>query len=437
VTLRLKFLLYLVTLHLVFAACAVWFLWDRRVWLIAVEVFFAISLSAGVWLLRAYFSPLKLIDSGAQYLRDGELTTRFRETGNKDMDRLIDVYNRMVDKLREERIRNEEQDQLLRKVMSESPGGVITLDVDGKVDTVNPAAEALLHADTASMVGRPLHELGTLFARQLSEIPRDGSRLLSVQGRRRVRCQSATFMDRGFPRRFLLLDELTDELHRTEKGAYEKLIRMMSHEVNNTSGAVQSLLQSCRAYGQQLSDEDRGDFADALEVAIQRTAHLDEFMRGFADVVRLPRPRLQPSSPWEIASQVGLLFRDRCKASKITWREEIEPDLPRVECDAVQLEQVLLNVVKNAVEAIQSAGESGEIVVRGYRRGRRSLLSIADSGPGFSAEVQAQLFTPFYTTRENGQGIGLTMVQEILLAHGFDFTLDNRTPTGAEFTIVF
>jgi nitrogen fixation/metabolism regulation signal transduction histidine kinase len=437
VTLRLKFLLYLVTLHLVFAACAVWFLWDRRVWLIAVEVLFAISLSAGVWLLRAYFSPLKLIDSGAQYLRDGELTTRFRETGNKDMDRLIDVYNRMVDKLREERIRNEEQDQLLRKVMSESPGGVITLDVDGKVDTVNPAAEALLHADTASMVGRPLHELGTLFARQLSEIPRDGSRLLSVQGRRRVRCQSATFMDRGFPRRFLLLDELTDELHRTEKGAYEKLIRMMSHEVNNTSGAVQSLLQSCRAYGQQLSDEDRGDFADALEVAIQRTAHLDEVMRGFADVVRLPRPRLQPSSPWEIASQVGLLFRDRCKASKITWREEIEPDLPRVECDAVQLEQVLLNVVKNAVEAIQSAGESGEIVVRGYRRGRRSLLSIADSGPGFSAEVQAQLFTPFYTTRENGQGIGLTMVQEILLAHGFDFTLDNRTPTGAEFTIVF
>ena len=103
----------------------------------------------------------------------------------------------------------------------------------------------------------------------------------------------------------------------------------------------------------------------------------------------------------------------------------------------MQLEQVLLNVVKNAVEAIQSADEPGEIVVRGFRHGRRSLLSIADSGPGFSAEVQAQLFTPFYTTRENGQGIGLTMVQEILLAHGFDFTLENRTPTGAEFTIVF
>jgi signal transduction histidine kinase len=314
---------------------------------------------------------------------------------------------------------------------------VITLDVDGRVDTVNPAAEALLNVRADAMVGRPLAELGTSFAGQLARIPRDESRMLTLRGRRRVRCQAATFMDRGFPRRFLLLDELTDELHRTEKHAYEKLIRMMSHEVNNTSGAVQSLLQSCLVYARQLADGDREDFARALEVAIQRTAHLDEFMRGFASVVRLPRPRPQPSNPWEIAAQVGLLFRDRCKAGNITWREEIEPDPPQVDCDPVQLEQVLVNVVKNAVEAIQAGGKPGEIVIRGGRQGHRSFLSVVDSGPGFSPEVQAQLFTPFYTTRDKGQGIGLTMVQEILLAHGFDFTLENRDGGGAEFAIVF
>jgi len=437
VTLRLRFLVYLVTLHAVFAGCAIWFLWDRRVWLIAVEAFFVVSLAVGVWLLRAFFGPLKLIDSGAQYLKDGEFTTRFRETGQGDMDRLVDVYNRMVDKLREERIRNEEQEQLLRKVMAESPGGVITLDVDGKVDTVNPAAEALLNTDAAAMIGRSLDELGTPFARELGRIPRDESRLLSVRGRRRVRCQAASFMDRGFPRRFFTLDELTEELHRTEKHAYEKLIRMMSHEVNNTSGAVQSLLQSCLVYRRQLADEDREDFARALEVAIQRTANLDEFMRGFANVVRLPLPVMQPSNPWEIASQVGLLYRDQCKASEITWSEQIDSDLPQVDCDPVQLEQVLLNVVKNAVEAIQTTRLPGEINVRGTRQGRHSLLSVSDSGTGLSPEVQAHLFTPFYTTRDNGQGIGLTMVQEILMAHGFDFTLENRASTGARFTIVF
>jgi signal transduction histidine kinase len=94
-------------------------------------------------------------------------------------------------------------------------------------------------------------------------------------------------------------------------------------------------------------------------------------------------------------------------------------------------------VVKNAVESIQATSAAGEIVVRGFREGRRCLLSVADSGPGLTPEAQAHLFTPFYTTRENGQGIGLTMVQEILLAHGFDFSLENRDSGGAEFTIVF
>jgi two-component system nitrogen regulation sensor histidine kinase NtrY len=437
VTLRLKFLTYLALIHLVFGACVIWFLRDYPVWMIGLEVFFVISFAAGLHLIKSYFDPLQLVRSGAYYIKEGEFTTRITETGQVEMDQLVDVYNRMVDRLREERIHNEEQEQLLRKVMAESPGGVITLDVNGKIDSVNPAAESLLSVSAETMIGKTLDEMGTPFARQLAELPRDQSCLLTIGGRRRVRCQAASFMDRGFPRGFLLLDELTDELHRTQKHAYEKLIRMMSHEVNNTSGAVQSLLQSCLAYRRQLQDSDREDFAQALEVAIKRTANLDEFMRGFARVVRLPQPQKQHSNPWEIAQQVGLLFRDRCEAARITWREEMEKNLPPVDCDPVQLEQVLVNVIKNAIEAIEATGQPGEILLRGGRPLRRSFLSIADTGAGLSADVQRHIFTPFYTTREQGQGIGLTMVQEILLAHGFDFTLENRNGDGAEFAIHF
>jgi two-component system nitrogen regulation sensor histidine kinase NtrY len=437
VTLRLKFTFYLIALHLVFATCAVWFLWDHRVWLIALEVFFALSFTIGVYLMRTYFEPIRLIASGTQFLRDGEFTTRFVPTGQADMDRLVDTYNEMVDRLREERIHNEEQEQLLRKVMARSPGGVITLGVEGNVADANPAALALLGTTHEMLIGKKLAELGTPLARQLAGIPTDGSSLVVIQGRRRVRCQAATFMDRGFPRRFLLLDELTDELHKTEKLAYEKLIRMMSHEVNNTSGAVQSLLQSCLAYGRQLAVADREDFAEALAVAIKRTANLDEFMRGFARVVRLPKPHKQDSNPWDMARQVALLFKDRCATAGISWQEDLAARLPRVSCDQVQMEQVLVNVVKNAIEAIESTGLPGTIRLKGGWQGRRAFLAIADSGPGLSAEAQTNLFTPFFTTRDNGQGIGLTMVQEILLAHGFDFSLENAPEAGAEFTIVF
>jgi len=353
------------------------------------------------------------------------------------MDSLVDVYNVMVDKLREERIRNEEQELLLKRVMEESPGGVITLDVDGRIASINPAAEALLGTTKEQAIGKSLIGLGNAFATGLAQVPGNSSQLIPISGRKRVRCRKASFMDRGFPRQFLLLDELTDELHHTEKRAYEKLIRMMSHEVNNTSGAVQSLLQSSLVYARQLTPGDREDFSRALEVAIRRTANLDEFMRGFANVVRLPRPQLQPSDPWRIAQQTGLLFKDRCGAAAITWKEELDPELPGVDCDPVQLEQVLVNVIKNAIEAIESMGEPGEITLTGKRNGRRCSLSISDSGPGLSAEVQKHLFTPFYTTRENGQGIGLTMVQEILLAHRFDFTFENRADGGARFTVLF
>jgi signal transduction histidine kinase len=132
-----------------------------------------------------------------------------------------------------------------------------------------------------------------------------------------------------------------------------------------------------------------------------------------------------------------LLFRDRCEAATITWREEYAPNLPQIACDPVQLEQALVNVVKNAVEAIAVTGQSGTIVLRGGWQGRRTFLAVEDTGPGLSPAVQDQLFTPFFTTRENGQGIGLTMVQEVLMAHGFTFGLENRDGGGARFTILF
>ncbi len=447
-TLRARFLVYLLMVHMVFGVAAVWFLRDHRLWIIAIEGFFVLSLAVGWRLLQAFFGPLELVRGGALQIREEDFTTRFSPTGQQDMDQLIVVYNQMVDTLRDERIRNEEQEHLLRKVLEESPGGVITLDVDGKVATVNPAAEKLLDTTADRLLGRTLVEMtdrqGVPISRadELAALELEDSLLLRLEGRRRVRCRAAAFMDRGFPRRFLLLDEITTELQRTEKQAYEKLIRMMSHEVNNTSGAVQSLLQSCLVYARQLAEADRADYVQALEVAIDRTANLDAFMRGFADVVRLPSPKLSRVNPWLIASRVGTLLRDRCAAVGIGWREEVEAeldDMPEIPCDPVQMEQVLLNVTKNAVESIEAGAdqEAPTITLSGGRAGGRWYLGLRDTGPGLSAEAEAQLFTPFFSTREQGQGIGLVMVQEILLGHGFEFSLRNLPEGGAEFVIFF
>jgi nitrogen fixation/metabolism regulation signal transduction histidine kinase len=433
-SLRGKFTIYLLVFHAVFAGVVAYLLLDRRLWLLAVELVALLSLLVGLRLIHALFAPLALVRSGADLLRETDFTTRFREVGHAELDPLIRVYNRMADHLREERIRGEEQEQLLQRIIAVSPLGIVALDVDARISHVNPAAESLLGEPRDALLGRNLADLPHRFARDLATVAPGDAVLLRWQGRRRMRCQVLTFMDRGFPRRFLLIDELTEELHRTERAAYGKLIRMMSHEVNNTSGAVQSLLESCLAYADQIRPPDRADFERALTVAGARTGTVNRFMQDLAEVVRLPSPRRTACDLRALVERIEVLLHAECTQRRIVWRWEVDGEVPPQRLDAAQMEQALLNVCKNAIEAI---GEAGTLTIRIGRDGDRAALAIHDTGHGIPIDVEDQIFTPFFTSKARGQGIGLTLVQEILLGHGCDFALENAASGGAVFTIRF
>jgi len=232
----------------------------------------------------------------------------------------------------------------------------------------------------------------------------------------------------------MVIEELTEELRQFEKAAYGKLIRMMSHEVNNSVGASNSLLHSCLTYAHELSVEHRADFEAALRVAIDRTDQLNAFMRSFADVIRLPPPRLEPCDIGDVLESIRRLMKAKCDARRIEWRSAIEEPPGVVPMDRAQVEQALVNIVTNAMEAI---GENGTITVRLGRRDARPALVVEDTGPGLSAEARQNLFTPFFSTKEHGQGIGLTLVQEILSQHRFQYSLDSPPGGPTRFTIVF
>src|SRR5262249_11400256 len=170
--------------------------------------------------------------------------------------------------------------------------GVITLDFDGRVTTVNPAAERLLQQSAGELIGGKLSESKITFAGALDDLKLREARIILLTRARRVKRPRSQLLDRGFTRDFILMEELTEELRLIEKMAYEKVIRMMSHEVNNSVGSANSLLHSLMHYSVQLREEDRPDFETALGVAIGRTDHLNAFMRNFADVFRLPPPNL-------------------------------------------------------------------------------------------------------------------------------------------------
>jgi nitrogen fixation/metabolism regulation signal transduction histidine kinase len=395
------------------------------------------------------FRALAFVAESAQFLNDSDYTTRFREVGQPEIDRLIVVYNRMIDSLRTERQRVEEQHYFLGRILDVSPSGIVVLDLDGRIDLVNPAAERLLQRPAAALRGRGLASPDVpLFDTLLSLAPGE-SRVTAAQGGRRVRVQRGTFVDRGFSRGFFLIEELTEELRQSEKAAYEKLIRMMSHEVNNSVGASSSLLQSSLSYGTQLSVADRADFERALQIAIDRMGQLNLFMRSFADVVRRPAPARQAVNVVDVLRRIEGLVRADREARGIGWRWEIHEESAVVALDPVQMEQALLNVVKNAIEAIDYAAPPrerrpasgpaarGTVAVRLQRVDAHLRLDVEDTGPGIPAAVREQLFTPFFTTKPHGQGIGLTMVQEILSNHGFGFALESRPAGPTTFTITF
>jgi nitrogen fixation/metabolism regulation signal transduction histidine kinase len=436
--LRLKFLLYLIFIHLLFAGVAVYLLSTNRVWLLAVEAVFIISLYVGMRLIRQLFNTIELINTGAQFIQDSDFTSRFSEVGQRELDHLIQVYNRMADHLREERTRMQEQNYFLDRVLTASPSGIVTLDFDGRVTTVNPAAERIFQEPSSALIGGKLSELNTPFRVALGNLKPGEAQVLPLNGpmlgRRRVKCHRSQFLDRGFTRDFILMEELTEELRVVEKAAYEKVIRMMSHEVNNSVGSANSLLHSLLHYSGQLRGEDRQDFETALGVVIGRTDHLNVFMRNFADVFRLPPPNLRPCDVGKLAEDVAFLFKAECARKRIDLRIEIE-DIPGpLPMDRSQIEQVFVNVLKNSIEAI---GEDGRVTIRLGRRPEKNFLVIEDTGCGISTAAQANLFTPFFSTKGDGQGIGLTLAQEVLDQHGFEFSLDSQPGGPTRFTIWF
>jgi signal transduction histidine kinase len=433
VSLRRRAIAYLAVLHAIFAALAVYLFLDNPFWLIAIEAVFVLSLIVGLRLWREMHRHLGLTAEGLRLIRDEEFTSRFLPVGQPEIDELIGIYNRMVDHLRDERVRVAEQHQFLSRVLHVSPSGIVILDFDGRISSLNPAAERLLDAAPSSLVGRRLESLTSPLGKALADLAPGDAQLVGMLGARRVKCHHGTFIDRGFPRSFLLIEELTEELRQFERAAYEKLIRVMSHEVNNTVAASNSLLHSSLVYAGELAPGNRDDFEQAIGIVIERTEQLGSFMRRFADVFRLPPPLTRPHDLVPILQGLSRLLAANDNARGITWRWELQAPAMWVDVDRGQFEQALVNILKNAIEAIDG---TGTITIRLTSASGHSTLEIEDTGPGIAPEAQSNLFTPFFSTKPHGQGIGLTLVLEILSAHGFDYGIERTGHGTTRFSIV-
>jgi two-component system nitrogen regulation sensor histidine kinase NtrY len=209
---------------------------------------------------------------------------------------------------------------------------------------------------------------------QLDTLAPGESRLLTDLDGRRYRAQRGQFYDRGFARHFLMVEELTAELEDSERATYAKLVRVLAHEVNNTVAATCSVLDSLLFYREQLAAADAGDFSTAVDAVKRRNVSLGEFIDRFTRVVKMPEPELRPASLRAIVDDILWLNREACAARGIELRWLRCDEVGLTQMDAQLIEQALLNVVKNAIEAVQARqalGVAGGHVHRHARYARK------------------------------------------------------------------
>lgn len=431
--LRVTFIVAAFVVHAAFVALALFLYAVDVVLFFVAEGLILISLAATFYAYRAFTRPLDLIAAGIESIRDQDFNTMFTPVEGGEIGRLVDTYNRMIDQLRSERVKRKEQHYFLERLIDASPIGIVIFDLDARIAAVNPAGREMLGIPGDPPVGRPLRDCSDPLGAALAALQTGETTVVNVNGMRAYRCSKFHFLDRGFPRQFVLIEELTREIMAAQKKAYDKVIRMMSHEINNSVGAVNSILNASLRYRTRLSAEEAVDFGEALRVAIDRNDHLNRFMANFADVVRTPSPVREPYDLHRLLKSVQVLMSAESERRRIVWTWELDDEPFTVPMDVQQMEQVLVNVIKNAMEAIDA---DGTITVRTTTDGSKTLR-IIDTGKGISPEDRTQLFAPFFSTKRNGQGIGLTLTREILLNHGFSFALESPQQEHTEFRIDF
>ena len=385
---------------------------------------------------RKLVKPLNTIGSGMDLLREQDFSSRLSPVGQYEADRVVNVFNRMMEQLKNERLRLREQNHFLDLLINASPMGVIITTLDDDLSQLNPMALKMLGVRLEDVQGKKMKEIDSPLAMELANVPKGETTTVRLNDSNIYRCTHSSFIDHGFQHPFFLVERLTDEVMKAEKKAYEKVIRMIAHEVNNTTAGITSTLDTVE---QALStEEDMDDICDVMRVCTERCFSMSRFITRFADVVKIPEPTVSPVNLNDLAFTCKRFMEGMCNDRHIKLRMEPDESLKDVMVDAALFEQVLVNIIKNAVESIETDAESirtdGEIIIRTLSP---ATIEITDNGKGISKETEAKLFSPFFSTKPNGQGIGLIFIREVLMRHGCTFSLRTYADGLTKFQIVF
>lgn len=359
--------------------------------------------------------PLRTVANLLAALREGDYSLRARRSKAEDaLDEVMLEVNVLGDTLRQQRLTALEATSLLRKVMEEIDVAVFAFDAEQRLRLVNRAGERLLAQPVERLLG--LDATGIGLAECLQGEPSQTREISFPGGTGRWGIRRGSFREGGLPHDLVVVSDLSRPLREEERQAWQRLIRVLGHELNNSLAPIKSIAGSLESLLREPRPQDwQKDMQQGLQVIAGRCESLSRFMDAYARLARLPPPKLAPLSVQEWVERVAGL------ETRLPVGIEAGPDAT-IRGDGDQLDQLLINLVRNGVDA---ALETGGRVRVGWRKNAAYLeVWVEDDGPGLSNT--ANLFVPFFTTKPHGSGIGLVLSRQIAEAHGGNLSLENR-----------
>jgi nitrogen fixation/metabolism regulation signal transduction histidine kinase len=394
---------------------------EREIWhygLLAAA--FALSLLLA-WRLRSWVVfPLYTLGNLLEALREGDFSLRgARAQRNDAIGALVREVNQLAETLRAQRLKVEETVTLLSKVLAAIDLAILSFDGDGRLRLANAAGERLLALRHGEGLGKQAAELG--IEDLMGEEGASTLRRSFPGGSGRYEVRRASFREAGRPQLLLVINDLSRALREEERLAWQRLLRVLGHELNNSLAPIRSMADTLtRVLQREPPPEDwRDDTLGGLRVISERADALTRFMLGYTTLARLPPPQRQPVDLAELVQRVGRLQREGGVLV------QTEPGV-MVSADPDQLEQVLINLVKNAIEA--SPAGAAPVRLSARSEAREAVVEVEDDGPGIASTDN--LFVPFFTTKPGGSGIGLALSRQIVEAHEGELMLHNRNAQG-------
>lgn len=421
-----------------------YFLFGNTQWIPAVLMLAVIVIQLR-WLLELLDKPPEIKPGVWQHIQFDETTGKFRNTGTDEaVNPAVRHLNDALAKIRNSRHEKEAEHIFYKNiVMHAGIGLIIYRQSDGKIEILNTAARKLLRINRADTIS-DLKEISETMVQAFLRLKTGGRELLRLSPGDdfiQLSMYAIELTLRGENLKLISLQNIRNELEEKEMEAWQNLVRVLTHEIMNSVTPISSLATSLEqeiSAGKPLDKEQTEDLQLSLQTISRRSANLINFVREFRSLTHIPKPRPENILVSNMLDEVHQLFKKELHEKQIQCTVDIQPPDLTIEADKMLIEQVLINLIKNAIQAFDENINHKQIIIKGYYNERhRPVISITDNGPGIEPEALEKIFIPFFTTRKSGSGIGLSLSRQIMRQHQGALTVKSEPGKGSTFYLRF